>query len=479
MTARDRFLKEFPKSITDDAAAIFVGAGVSVGAGYPSWRDLLKDIGAELGVEAGDIIDLAALAQWSMRKSAGRTRINNVIRAEIAPEKPVPDTLSTIVRLPIRNIWTTNYDRLIERAFSEIGRPVDPISAASDLAIKPRPGAARLFKMHGSVDRLDDIVIATDDYELYRLNRAAFLSLLQAHMTSFSMLFVGLSFTDPNMRHVLSMIRESFASSPPEHFAIVKPPQRSDFGNAKQFKARLTQHSLWADDLLRYGLHVVPVDHFDEVPALMREVERRVASSRVWISGSWPLTGGVPEDLTYVAEVSAAVGQVLGENDFALVNGSGLTVGSAAISGFLSALQRSGSWDLERRLIARPFPQPLEGQSPNREQWAALRAEMARVSGAVVFIGGAKIEDGKVVDADGVRAEFDAARRTGAILIPIGSTGGIARDLANEMLAAPGISVGGLSRRPTKKTLQALMKKATPSAVAKLVVEAVREGQRT
>jgi len=43
--------------------------------------------------------------------------------------------------------------------------------------------------------------------------------------------------------------------------------------------------------------------------------------------------------------------------------GSGLTVGSAAISGFLSALQRRGSWDLERRLIARPFPQPLEGKS--------------------------------------------------------------------------------------------------------------------
>ena len=62
-------------------------------------------------------------------------------------------------------------------------------------------------------------------------------------MTSFFMLFVGLSFTDPNMRHVLSMIRESFTPSPPEHFAIVKPPQRSDFGTTKQFKARLTQHN--------------------------------------------------------------------------------------------------------------------------------------------------------------------------------------------------------------------------------------------
>src|ERR1700690_3107320 len=221
MTARSRFLAEFPKAITDDAAAIFVGAGVSASAGYPSWRALLREIGEELGVDSGDVHDLAALAQWSVRKTAGRTRVNNVIRAAIAPEKPIPPTLKPIARLPIRNIWTTNYDRLIERAFAEIDRPIDPISAASDLALRPRPGAARLFKMHGSIDRLDDIVIATDDYELYRLNRGAFLPLLQAHMTSFSMLFMGLSFTDPNVRHVLSLIRESFTASPPEHFAIV------------------------------------------------------------------------------------------------------------------------------------------------------------------------------------------------------------------------------------------------------------------
>jgi hypothetical protein len=108
------------------------------------------------------------------------------------------------------------------------------------------------------------------------------------------------------------------------------------------------------------------------------------------------------------------------------------------LSGKCLALQRRGGWDLECRLIARPFPQPLEGQSPNREQWAALRAEMARVSGAVVFIGGAPIDNGKVVDADGVRAEFEAARRTGAFLISAGSTGGTAHEFANEMLLMPG-----------------------------------------
>ena len=464
MTTRDRFLAEFPKAIVDDAAAIFIGAGVSVGAGYPSWKELLRDIGDELGISSEDVSDLAALAQWSVRKSAGRTRVNHVIRAEIGPEKPIPRLLASIARLPIRNLWTTNYDRLIERAFSEIGRPMDVVSTAPDLSIRARPGAARLFKMHGSIDRLDDIVIATDDYELYRLNRGAFLPLLQAHMTSFSMLFMGLSFTDPNVRHVLSLIRESFAKSPPEHFAIVRPPQRGDYKTGKEYKARLTQHKLWAEDLLRYGLHVVEVDAYQAIDDLMLEVERRVASNRVWISGSWPIAGGLVDDLSYVADIAASIGRRLAEKDFALVSGAGVTVGSAAISGFLTALQMSGKWDLDRRLIARPFPQPLEGKPPNREQWTELRAEMARQSGAVIFVGGAKLEDGKLVEADGVIDEFNAARKAGAFLLPIGSTGGAAAKIVDELLSASS-SIAG-TRQPSKAELRLLQKKGDPDEIA-------------
>jgi len=45
---------------------------------------------------------------------------------------------------------------------------------------------------------------------------------------------------------------------------------------------------LWAKDLRRYGLVAVEIDDYDEVPSLLREVERRVAALRVWVSGSWP-----------------------------------------------------------------------------------------------------------------------------------------------------------------------------------------------
>lgn len=454
-TAKARFLKEFPDALVNEAGAVFIGAGVSMGAGYPSWAELLKEIGEELGVGSSDVHDLAALAQWSIQESGGATRVRNVLKEQIGKSLDVPESLRIIARFPVRHIWTTNYDRLVERAFEAIDRPIDPISGTKDLAIRATPGATRLYKMHGSIDRLDDVVISTDDYELYRSTRGSYLPLLQAHLTSMSMLFVGLSFTDPNVRHVLSLIRESFAEAPPEHFAIVRPPQKGDYKTEDEFKARSAQHRLWAKDLRRYGLVAVEIDDYSEVPELLRAVERRVAMNRVWVSGSWP-TEPVDSEAARIYAFAEGAGRAIGKLGRSLVSGAGLVVGSATISGFLDTLRAGGGWDLERRLIARPFPQPLAGQAANRAQWTALREELARLSGAVIFVGGAKTVEGTVVIADGVLEEARLAEAAGAFLLPIGATGGAARQISERMIGS-GLACDGFgAQRPTDDELRAL-----------------------
>lgn len=469
--ARNRFLKEYPAALLDDVGAAFVGAGVSVGAGYPSWRELLREIGEELGVDSGDVQDLAALAQWSVAKAAGRGRVNQVLREHIAPVRPIPAALETVARLPIRELWTTNYDRLIERAFEAIGRPIDAVSAEADLGVRRRPGAARLYKMHGTIEHLQDIVLSTDDYEMYRRKRGGFLPLLQAHLTSSSVLFLGLSFTDPNLRHVLSVIRDRFRESPPEHFAIVRPPQEEEFVSKLAYEGRAKQHALWADDLKRYGLQVVEIDHYGEVDELLQQVERRVASRRIWISGSWPPDFG-HEGLRRSSRVAEAIGEDLGKSGYMLVTGGGLTVGSASVTGFLGALQRAGDWDLQRRLVARPFPQSLGDGAPNREQWTALRSEMARLSGAIILVGGAKIDGGDLVNAPGVQQEFELASAAGALVVPIGSTGGTAGAIGARAVAGE----LGDTRLPSKSDLKALMDPALDHRqIAKLVHEILRK----
>ena len=287
-----RFLEDFPTALNDGVGAIFVGAGTSMAAGYPSWAKLLHDIGEELGVSSRDIQDLAALAQWSIQESGGATRVRNVIKEKIGKDYPTPSTLEVIARL---------------------------------------------------------------------------------------------------------------------------------------------------------------------------------AARRIWVSGSWPVEDGGTRAADIYA-LSEEVGRWIGQSGRDLVSGAGLLVGSAAISGFLEALRDGGGWDLNRRLVARPFPLPLAGAEPDAAKWTALRKELARQAGGIIFIGGAKREGGTLVTAGGVIEEYEAAREVGAFLLPIGATGGAAQEIAEKLIGSDVEATGTKAMRPTDDELQILL---NPQTERKAVLECI------
>jgi hypothetical protein len=277
---------------------------------------------------------------------------------------------------------------------------------------------------------------------------------------------------------VLSSIRESFTEAPPEHFALLRPPQRTDFASNEEFAARSAQHRLWAKDLKRYGLVAVEMEDYAEIPALLGQLERRVAMHRVWISGSWPVDQIEPEAMK-AYDVAYGFGRAIGTQGSTLVSGAGLLVGSASVAGFLDSLRESGAWDLERRLIARPFPQPPPNQSPDQSQWSQLRRELARLSGTVVFIGGMKRQQGALCPAKGVYEEFESAREAGAFLLPIPATGGMSERIGIELRGSDIAPNGQHALRPTDEELDALSNSSlTASELIELAQKVLRRVQR-
>ena len=59
---RQTFLREYADALRQGSAAMFIGAGVSQGAGYVNWRQLLKQIADDLGLDVDRESDLVALA---------------------------------------------------------------------------------------------------------------------------------------------------------------------------------------------------------------------------------------------------------------------------------------------------------------------------------------------------------------------------------------------------------------------------------
>jgi len=59
---RNDFLLQFSQRVLDTKTALFLVAGGTIDAGYPSWKDLFKPIAKELGKNIADIDDYYKLA---------------------------------------------------------------------------------------------------------------------------------------------------------------------------------------------------------------------------------------------------------------------------------------------------------------------------------------------------------------------------------------------------------------------------------
>src|SRR4051812_20580130 len=194
------FVEAYAKFLQQGTAGLFIGAGLSMRAGYPSWRSLVKDMAEEIGLDVSQETDLAGVVQYFLNKAGKtRTRLAHTVTDHFGEEKPIPPVFRILARLPLRHIWTTNYDTLPERAWREQRKRLDVKSRDRDVTGENPWAHAVLYKMHGTVEHPSEVVIAKGDYEAYRRSRAGFLHLLTGHLVSRHILFLGFSFTDPNL----------------------------------------------------------------------------------------------------------------------------------------------------------------------------------------------------------------------------------------------------------------------------------------
>lgn len=478
---RARFVEEWSQKLARGSASLFVGAGTSMGAGYPSWRTLLKKIAEELELDIDQEHDLAAVAQHYVNRNRGKGRLTQII-ADQFPRKPVPTVLRRVARLPLRNVWTTNWDELIETAFTEMRREPDVKERSDDLTYERHGADVTVYKMHGSVRHLGDLVLATDDFELYRIKREAFLRVLAGHLISTSFLFIGVSFTDPNLGHLLAGIREMYERYAPQglgqpHYGIVRSPQESDFRGqdhaAAKLKTAIVRHQLFVEDLKRYNIHCVAVERHEDTETILDEVEQRIALRAVFVSGSLADGALSPEEAAYVRAVARVVGRVVADAEARLVSGYGLGIGDHVLSGMLGAGWLEASSNLDKRITVRPFPQTIPSGIDREAFNRRYREDLVALAGACVVLCGIRDKrDGPGFEnAPGVHQEVQIARSLGRLIIPIGATYGAAAELWKEMAARP----DELDRRVPRAEFAALgVERSSPEEIGKALYKIIR-----
>jgi hypothetical protein len=205
------FIREFTRELHNKNAAVFAGAGLSTASGYVDWKGLLREIIQDLGLDPDKEHDLVTLAQYHCNQAGGsKTQLTQTIFNHFAPTKMPTMNHRILARLPIQTYWTTNYDKLLERALEEAKKVPDVKYALKQLPVTRPDRNVVVYKMHGDIDHPAEAIITKDDYEAYPLKMSAFVSALRGDLVEKTFLFLGFSFTDPNIDYILSRVRAQY-----------------------------------------------------------------------------------------------------------------------------------------------------------------------------------------------------------------------------------------------------------------------------
>lgn len=196
-------------AVRDRRAILFVGAGVSMNLGLPSFRALVDHIGEELGFEA-DIFhtfgDYQSLAEHYVVEKKGIGSLRSWMDRSWHPDHikiGESEIHRRIVELNFPIIYTTNYDRWLERAHEAHQKKVHKIAGVGDLVVSKDLDATEIVKFHGDFDDDKSIVLTETSY-FERMNFETPLDIrLRSDSLARPLLFVGYSLSDPNMRYLL------------------------------------------------------------------------------------------------------------------------------------------------------------------------------------------------------------------------------------------------------------------------------------
>lgn len=423
---QDIFIKKFAKSLRLGRAAAFLGAGMSSGAGYVDWKDLLKDVAIELDLDVTKEDDLISLAQYYVSYKQNKKSLVEAIIENINTNKNPTITHEILASLPLDTYWTTNYDDLIEKALINKNKRIDIKRRDKDLLYPIKGSDAVIYKMHGDIIFSSDAVISKEDYELYQETHGSMLNVLKGDLTTKSFLFMGYSFNDPDLIDLLARIRCMVGEEKQEHYAIMREVNENEYNTQEEYDYAKKKRTLQNKDFLRYGIEIIEIKEYSDIASILRKIAIQVNKENIFISSAIADSHFEEFDESLLRGIVKSLLELSDESR--IISGYGLNIGSIIIDETMQYLKTNKHFKLEEKLKLYPFALG----SP--EDWTKYRNLMLNDTGVCILLYGTKEKDGRIINSSGMKEEFEIAHRNGALIVPVGSTGGMSLEIANHLI---------------------------------------------
>lgn len=222
-------LQELQRAYSSGDLVIFAGAGISAGAGLPSWPELTERLieHAAARGESPDSLDevreLAGARKFidalsALKDLLGGPEFCAFVEHQLDDARlqipPAAEAISSLAE-KLHAVLTTNVDRILERTLA--GRWPTFSRPTSDIA--QRRGF--LLKLHGTLHERETWVFTRVDYDRAMYADPQMKGAFSALFHGRTLLFLGYGLADDDFDQLLSRVRALAGDQPPRHFAIV------------------------------------------------------------------------------------------------------------------------------------------------------------------------------------------------------------------------------------------------------------------
>ena len=211
------------------------GASVMVGSGFskhalktrpdaedpPLWRDVVEKMSCELypkGTNGTPATDGHLRIAQEYETAVGRNKLHHFIRQTVRDNDfnpgDVRDVHPRLLRLPWRDVFTTNWDTLLERTrISILERAYSVVTNMDEIPLASRP---RIIKLHGSLPAQFPLICTEEDYRTYPTKFAPFVNTVQQAMMETVFCLIGFSGDDPNFLQWSGWVRDNLGDAAPK-----------------------------------------------------------------------------------------------------------------------------------------------------------------------------------------------------------------------------------------------------------------------
>lgn len=218
------------EAVSKGRATLFLGAGASKEAGFPSSEQIAAFLTEQAGAQNSKLLSgqkLDSVADYLyIEPGYGPQWVNEKIiryfeQFHKTVKRPPSPAHQIMTKVRWRTLFTTNYDRLIEISYDSNPDCVQrllPVYRPDPQTLRHEEDVVRLIKLNGSVDEAarsssHKLVVTFADQQNAHSYNGLFYSLLKEEAVNGPIVFVGFSFTHPGAYE---------KASSPEFFALLE-----------------------------------------------------------------------------------------------------------------------------------------------------------------------------------------------------------------------------------------------------------------